>query len=102
MLLNPRVIRQAIHKANIDRNLNLSIGTVNILSDYINNTFRCAGNPIENKSKIDEEIKIHRDAVTALLRERQDLKIECEHVWLRRLQSDLPYFCNACGAEVSG
>ena len=99
-MLRPKVIQETIHQLNMDRNLNLSVETTAILADEINRLFRLAETPAKNKEKLDVRIKEHRDAVTKLLSERRDLSIDCEHVWLRQMYSDSPFFCQACGDEV--
>ena len=99
-MLHPKVIQKTIRQVNMDRNLNLSDVTISILSDAINNSFRYADSPAKNIEKITGKIKELRDEANTLSRHREQFKEDCEHVWLRQLQPDLPFFCNACGTEV--
>ncbi len=98
-MLRPRVIYETIHQVNIDRNLCLSDRSIDILTDVINKTFSHADNPADNREKLDVQIKEHRDAVAELLTERRELVSDCQHVWLRQMQPDSAFFCQACQIE---
>lgn len=92
-MLNPVVVQRSIHQVNIDRNLNLSTGTVVILTKAINRTFHLADAPEKNMAEIDSKI-------SALKKDREELKMNCDHVWLNRSATDFPYRCDTCGVEV--
>ncbi len=100
-MLHPKLIHTVLHQVNMDRNLNLSKATLGILSDVINNAFRYADTPEKNIADIQEQITENQAAGHRLVDQRDKLKSDCQHVWLRQMYSDSPYTCSACKTEVS-
>ncbi len=100
-MLNPKIIQKSIHQVNMDRNLNLSVKTIHTLVYALNRTFNWVNSPAENITKIEEEIREYREKANQLSKERDQLKVSCQHVWLSQIGPNEPYFCKACSVEVS-